>query len=79
MAIERKPPKEVQCQCGNLLVVDRKRDWCTQCGRAVYHDPKDQLRHKINNIYMMALILAAFTVLGYLFVEMIASPMLRFQ
>ena len=79
MAIESKPPKEVQCQCGNVLVVDRTRDWCTQCGRAVYHDPKAQRMHKLNNIYLMALVLGAFTVLGYIFVEMIASPMLRLQ
>lgn len=70
------PPKDVQCKCGNQLTVDSVRTWCEKCGKPVYYNPKDQNKHKLNNYYISILILAAIAFLGYIFMEMIAVPLL---
>ncbi len=70
-------PKEVQCKCGNLIVVDKHRVWCTKCGKPVYHDPKKQRLHKVNNTYMMGLIIAVICFVAFMYIEMIAIPIFR--
>ena len=71
-----KPPKKVTCRCGNTLTLDRYRTWCEKCGQAVYYNAKNQRRHKLNTIYISALILSVFGFLAYIFVELIAKPLL---
>ena len=70
-------PKEVQCQCGNLVVVDKKRIWCTKCGKPVYREEKQQRLHKINNTYMMGMIIVVICFVAFLFIEMIVIPIFR--
>ena len=71
------PPKEVQCKCGNQLVVDGFRTWCEKCANPVYYHAKDQNKHKWNNYYISGLILAAIAFLGFVFIELIAIPLTR--
>lgn len=73
------PPKEVQCECGNVIVVDKKRIWCTKCGKPVYHNPKEQRWHKINNYYFMGVIFLVLAFLAFIFIEVIAIPIMKIQ
>ena len=70
-------PMEVACQCGNVVVVDRKRIWCTRCGKPVYRDPQKQRLHKFNNAYMMVLIIGVIGFVAFMFNEMIAIPIFK--
>jgi hypothetical protein len=69
--------KKVKCDCGEIVALREKKKWCDKCGKPVFYDPKDARRHKINNIYIVTLVVAAFTFLTYIFLEMIASPLLK--
>ena len=69
------PAKDVACDCGNILTLNRKRDWCTKCGQPVFYNPKDKKWHKINKIYILAMFAAVICFVTYLFFEMIAIPL----
>jgi hypothetical protein len=68
-------PKEMQCECGNTLVVDKKRAWCTKCGKPVYHNPKEQYLHKLHNYYVMIAIALVIAFVAFMFIEVIAIPL----
>lgn len=69
-------PRQKSCACGNSLTVDRTRVWCTQCGKPVYYEDKDQNKHKWNTIYVGAMIVGTILLLAYMFIELIARPWL---
>ena len=69
-------PKRVTCRCGHTFTVDRHRNWCEKCCEAVYYNAKDSKLHRINNIYVIGIILAVITFLTYVFIELIATPIL---
>ncbi|GAB6905519.1 hypothetical protein DESC_290026 [Desulfosarcina cetonica] len=73
MALE---PKTAICRCGHTMTLTRHRTWCEKCCEAVYYHEKDKNRHRINSIYVVGVILAAITFLTYIFMEMIAVPLL---
>ena len=68
-------PKEMQCKCGNKMTVDTKRVWCTTCGKPVYHNPRNQLLHKLNNYYIMFIIALVIAFVAFIYIEVIAIPM----
>ena len=71
------PPEERQCACGNTVVVDRERVWCTKCGKPVYHNPKAQRLHKINNYYLTGIIVFVIAFLAFIFIEVVAIPIFK--
>jgi hypothetical protein len=73
------PAKDVQCDCGNPMVIQMKRDWCRQCGQPVYYDAQAKRRDKLNRVYLTTMILLAFSFMAFLFVEMIAVPIITLQ
>lgn len=73
------PAKEMTCTCGNTVTVDRKRVWCTQCGKPVYHDPKAQRLHRLNNFYLTGLIILVLGFLAFIFIEVVAVPIFKIQ
>jgi predicted nucleic acid-binding Zn ribbon protein len=70
------PPKTVTCRCGHTFTTTRDRSWCEKCCEAVYYHAKDKNRHRMNSIYVVGIILAVVTFLTYVFMELIASPLL---
>ena len=60
------------------MEINIKKYYCEKCGNPVFYDKKDAKRHKMNSIYAVSMLLAAFTFLTYLFLEMIATPILSF-
>ncbi|BBO80095.1 hypothetical protein [Desulfosarcina ovata] len=69
-------PKTVTCRCGHTFTATRHRNWCEKCCEAVYYHEKDRNRHRVNSIYVVGIILAVVTFLTYVFMELIASPLL---
>jgi hypothetical protein len=70
------PPKEVTCKCGNTFEISRKADYCSQCGWKVFHDDTENRRHRFNSYYMTAVVLVVITFIIYIYIELIASPLL---
>ncbi|MFH1155516.1 MAG: hypothetical protein V1793_17050 [Pseudomonadota bacterium] len=68
-------PIEKECKCGNVVVVDRQRVWCTECAKPVYYKDKEQKKHTINSVYMGFIILCTVLFLAYIFIEMIVRPL----
>ena len=68
--------KTVTCRCGHTFTTDRDRSWCEKCCEAVYYHEKDQNKHRLNSMYVVGIILAVVTLLTYVFMELIASPLL---
>ena len=69
-------PKHVSCQCGHTFMSDRDRSWCERCANAVYYRDKDKNKAKLNNIYITGVIVAVMTFLTYVFMELIATPLM---
>ncbi len=76
MSLER---KKIECKCGETTYLDKKKSWCDKCGRPVFYDPKDAKHHKINTIYMISMLIAAFMFVTYIFFEMVAKPISMFK
>jgi hypothetical protein len=69
--------KQLTCQCGHTFISQKEKSWCEKCARPVFYHAKDQRRHKLNQIYVVAMAALVITFLTYIFIEMIASPLLR--
>lgn len=69
-------PKTVTCRCGHSFTADRDRSWCEKCCEAVYYNVKDKNKHRYNSMYVVGVILAVITFLTYVFMELIAVPLL---
>ncbi len=68
--------KQVQCRCGQVISMNSKKTWCDKCCRPVFYYEKDRKKDKLNNYYLLAVMALVFGFLSYLFVEMIAVPLL---
>ena len=71
------PSKEHVCRCGHRLTITRKADYCNKCGNKIFYDPAENRRHRLNGYYMSAIVLIVVTFLTYLYIELIASPLLK--
>ena len=69
-------PKTVTCRCGHTFTTNRDRSWCEKCCEAVYYHAKDRNKHRNTSIYEIGIILAVVMFLTYVFMELIASPLL---
>lgn len=69
-------PKQVECQCGYTFESTKPKAWCEKCCRPVFYYEKDRRNHKLSSYYMMTVMAAALMFVTYLFVEMIARPLL---
>ena len=63
-------------KCGHSFISDRDRSWCEKCANAVYYHKKDRNKFKLNNMYITGVIVAVITFLTYIFMELIAHPLL---
>lgn len=68
--------KMVQCKCGHTFETTRLKSWCQKCCRPVFYHKKDQRQNTLNNYYMITIMAMVMMFITYLFVEMIASPLL---
>lgn len=70
------PPKQLTCECGHTFKTEREKSWCEKCCRPVFYDVKDKKLHTINTLYLMTMMGGVLIFLVYLFIELIASPLL---
>ncbi len=68
--------KSVQCKCGHEFETHREKSWCEKCCRPVFYYQRAQKFHTANTVYLMTIIGGALLFLTYLFVEIIATPLL---
>ena len=69
-------PKMVECKCGHTFESSKHKAWCEKCCRPVFYYVKDQRRHQWCNYYMITMMVSAMVFVTYLFLEMIARPLL---
>ncbi len=69
-------PKMVECKCGHAFESTLHKSWCQKCCRPVFYHAADQRRHKWSNYYMVSIMVTVLMFITYLFVEMIARPLL---
>jgi hypothetical protein len=59
------------------MTIDRRRYWCEKCMNPVFYNPDDKRKHKMNSYYFWGVVLAVFTFITYLFLEMVVTPMMN--
>jgi hypothetical protein len=74
MALE---PKTVTCQCGAEYRIRRPVHYCTACGRAVFYSEGYRRRDRLNNYYVYLAVAVVIGFVVYIFIEMIADPLLK--
>lgn len=67
------PPKEISCGCGHQLLMQKRFDWCINCGKRVYYHSRDRRWGKLRHYYVLTLILAIFGFLTYVFIELLVK------
>ncbi len=72
-------PKTVTCDCGHTFTAKRDRNWCERCANAVYYHEKDKNKFKRYNIYVVCAFVAVVTFLTYIFIELIATPIMTLR
>ncbi len=72
-----RPPKEVTCRCGHTSTLTIPKLLCVKCGKYVFYNADEQRRHRVQSLYVLGMFAAAITLVTYLFVEMIVTPLLR--
>ena len=70
------PSKDITCKCGHVSTLQTRKLLCTNCGKYVFYNAKEKRRHTMNTYYVLAMFLLAFGILAFLFMEMIAEPLL---
>jgi len=71
------PPKEITCECGNKFISRQRSNWCRACGKQIFYDLKDQKKSRLNQIYIMSIVVIIIGLLAYFFIEMILTPLLK--
>ncbi len=74
---KRLPEKEVLCQCGHTVVMDRSQDWCEKCARRIHYSEKDRRRGKWNTLYFYTVMFFVILFLSYVFIELILDPVFK--
>jgi hypothetical protein len=70
--------KDVQCPCGHTTTLQSPKMLCIKCGKYVFYDASEKRRHKMNTLYVITMLALAAGFVTYLFIEMIATPLLKF-
>ena len=72
----RLKPKQVKCVCGHISSLEHRNAMCIKCGHQIFYSAKDKKSHERNHFYTIGMILAVITFLTYIFIELIAVPLL---
>lgn len=70
-------PKEIKCECGNSLIIERESDWCLKCGKKVFYNAKARRADKLNSYYMYSLIILVGFFITYAFIELVVGPIMN--
>jgi hypothetical protein len=64
---------KVTCSCGHAFYIQGRKEWCAQCGRPVFKNPKDNARHRRSTYFFTLMLLAGIGLAVYFFMEMIVA------
>jgi hypothetical protein len=67
---------QLNCSCGHSVATDKAKVYCDKCGRPIFADPKEIWKYRFNHLFVLVMILAVFGFIAYIFIEMIATPLL---
>ena len=67
---------QITCGCGNVIESKKSHAWCLECGKKVFADPKAAFKDRLNHYYIYGAIVSVMTFLTYIFIEMIANPLI---
>ncbi len=68
--------REFSCACGHTYETDRTVNWCPKCGQKIFESEKDRQAHKVNKVYIYAVIGMVVATLAYFIFEMLLKPVL---
>jgi NADH pyrophosphatase NudC (nudix superfamily) len=68
--------REVSCFCGHTYETDRTVPWCPKCGQKIFDSEKERQSHKMNKVYIYAVIGMVVATLAYFIFEMLFKPVL---
>ena len=72
------PDKDVTCErCGHTFVTNREKYWCDKCGRPVFYNEKLRRQYKWTKWIVIASFVGVMWFVTYIFIEMIAEPLLK--
>ena len=66
--------REISCTCGRKMTLSTPKLRCEHCGRNIFYDEKERRRHRNSVAVTTLLMISAFGLVVYLFIEMIAVP-----
>ena len=68
--------REISCPCGHTYETDRTVNWCPKCGQKIFESEKERKAHKLNNIYMYAVIGVVMATVAFFVFKLIIIPAL---
>jgi len=68
--------REISCHCGHTYETDRTVNWCPKCGQKIFESEKERKAHKINNVYLCAVIGMVIATLAFFVFKLIIVPVL---
>ncbi len=68
--------REISCPCGHSYETDRTVNWCPKCGQKILETEKERNAHKMNGVYIYAVIGMVILTLVYFVYELIIKPVL---
>ncbi len=68
--------REISCHCGHTYETDRTVNWCPKCGQKIFESEKERKAHKINNVYLYAVIGMVMATIGFFVFKLIIVPVL---
>ena len=68
--------REISCHCGHTYETDRTVNWCPKCGQKIFESEKERKAHKINNVYLYAVIGVVMATIGFFVFKLIIVPVL---
>ncbi len=69
--------REISCTCGHTYETDRSVNWCPKCGQKIFDSERDRQFHKMNKVYIYAVMGMVIATLAYFVFRLILKPVLE--
>jgi len=68
-------PKDVACSCGHVTRLATRKLLCIKCGKYVFYDDHEKKAHRLQTLYITAVVALSLGFVVYFFVEMVLEPL----
>jgi hypothetical protein len=69
------PPKDAACSCGHITTLTSRKLLCIKCGKYVFYNEQEKKAHRLQSLYITAVLALALGFVAYFFVEMVMEPL----